>query len=158
MTERGWVMSEERISTAASAFLPPGRKAEDEERPGEESPRGAVSRDATRGSGPRTAGNRPRRLELESFIDLAHCRRCGDKGIYCRDELVGAVTRTENRWQVWRILDFGRPLDRAELAMYEERMSRIAAFDSLHDARRYIKGPFCEMVLRELESKEKKEK
>jgi hypothetical protein len=94
-------------------------------------------------------------LELHSFIDLAQCQKCGDKGVYYGHELVGAVARMGDHWIVWRIKDYGQPMDRANLAMYEEHLEYMRDFDNLHDAKEYIKGPFCEMILREYQSRNK---
>ena len=98
----------------------------------------------------------PDKLELHSFIDLDHCRRhCPDMGVYHRNELVGAITRQEKRWHVWRIVDAGQPNDRADLAMYEEQMKHMGDFSSLHEAKEYIRGPFCDIILDEYSSREK---
>jgi len=44
-------------------------------------------------------------------------------------------------------------MDQAEQAMYEERMKQVADFDSLFDAREYVRGPFCKMIMEEFESR-----
>jgi hypothetical protein len=94
-------------------------------------------------------------LELHSLIDLSHCQKSGDKGVYYGNELVGAVARMGDQWTVWKIKDYGQPLDRANLAMYEEDLERMCDFKSLQEARKYIRGPFCEMILKELESRKR---
>jgi len=97
----------------------------------------------------------PGELELHSFVDLDPCHRCRDKGVYQGNELVGAITRQGKRWHVWRIIDACQPTDPPELAMYEEQMQHMGDFGSLHDAREYIKGSFCDMILKEYALQEK---
>jgi hypothetical protein len=92
-------------------------------------------------------------LEFHSLVDPTHCHKCRDKGVYYDDELVGAVTRVGERWTVWRIRDFSQPMDRADQAMYEEWMEHMADFGSLHKAREYVRGTFCEVILREYEAR-----
>ena len=66
---------------------------------------------------------------------------------------MGAITKVGDRWSVWKIRDHGQPMDRANLAMYEEQLEHMEEFKSLHDAKEYVKGPFCEMILKECESR-----
>ena len=109
-------------------------------------------------SGREVSGTNPGELKLHSLIDLDHCHRCLDKGVYLGNELVGAITRQGKRWHVWRIVDAGEPMDCAELAMYEEQMNHMGDFGNLHDAREYVRGSFCNMVLGELELRKTGEK
>ncbi len=150
-------MSTERIVSTA-VFSEVGRKVGNGNGPEGKFSGRTMSKGTAGVSGTRSSRGLPGRLKLHSFIDLAHCRRCPDKGVYYGNELVGAITRVGKHWNVWRILDFGQPMDRAELAMYEEQMKRMAVFDSLHDACMYVKGPFCDLVLGELQLRGKKEK
>ena len=53
-------------------------------------------------SGREVSGTNPGELKLHSLIDLDHCHRCLDKGVYLGNELVGAITRQGKRWHVWR--------------------------------------------------------
>lgn len=90
-------------------------------------------------------------IKLHSLMDVECHHKCKDKGLYYGDELVGAIIRVGEKWSVWRIRDYCQPLDRADLAMYEEHMEHLTDFESLHDAREYVRGPFSDMILLEYE-------
>lgn len=90
-------------------------------------------------------------IEFHPLVDPGQCHKCRDKVLYCNNELIGIITRVGERWTLWRIRDYGRPPDRADLAMYEEYMEHLVDFSSLHDAKKYVRGPFSDMILLENE-------
>ena len=92
-----------------------------------------------------------RRVKLCNLIELGRCDQERDLGIYVSGVLTGAVIRDED-WQVWRIIEACNVECAGELRMYADRLSLMAKFPTLKEARNFVKGPFKRYILAEMKA------
>ena len=95
-----------------------------------------------------------RRVRLCGMVELGRCGQEKDMGIYVDNILAGAITYND-KWHVWRLIEACEVNCASELRMYMDRLCRIASFQSLREARGFVKGPFKRYVLAEVRAARK---